>query len=187
MFQEKGYSGARTRDIADAAGVNLALLNYHFQGKENLFNLIMLESIQGFFQSLMLHFNDESTSLEVKIEAFVSSYIDVLISEPGIPLFVLSELRSNPEALLQKFGIQEFLMQSVFIRQLILRLANSPTNKGLHPLHFVANILGLCVFPFIASPLLKGLGSLSQSDFNSLMQERKVLIPKWVNAMLNER
>jgi TetR/AcrR family transcriptional regulator len=36
IFGEHGFDGARTRDIAAAAGVNLGLLQYHFGGKEKL-------------------------------------------------------------------------------------------------------------------------------------------------------
>jgi AcrR family transcriptional regulator len=31
VFTKKGYGNARTRDIAEEAGINLALLNYYFQ------------------------------------------------------------------------------------------------------------------------------------------------------------
>jgi AcrR family transcriptional regulator len=37
VFQAKGYGAARTRDIAEEAGINLALLNYYFRSKERLF------------------------------------------------------------------------------------------------------------------------------------------------------
>jgi AcrR family transcriptional regulator len=36
VFAERGFDGARTRDIAMAAGVNLGLLQYYFGGKEKL-------------------------------------------------------------------------------------------------------------------------------------------------------
>lgn len=36
VFGARGFDGARTRHIADAAGVNLGLLQYHFGGKEKL-------------------------------------------------------------------------------------------------------------------------------------------------------
>jgi len=35
-FSEQGFDGARTRDIASRAGVNLSLLQYHFGGKPKL-------------------------------------------------------------------------------------------------------------------------------------------------------
>lgn len=36
VFAAEGFDGTTTRQIADAAGVNLGLLQYHFGGKENL-------------------------------------------------------------------------------------------------------------------------------------------------------
>ena len=36
-FALHGYAAARIRDIVDAAGVNLAAVNYHFGGKEGLY------------------------------------------------------------------------------------------------------------------------------------------------------
>ena len=38
VFTEKGFSGTRTRDIAEEAGINLALLNYYFRSKKNFLN-----------------------------------------------------------------------------------------------------------------------------------------------------
>jgi AcrR family transcriptional regulator len=37
LFTERGYSAVSTRDIAEQAGVNLALIQYHFGSKEKLF------------------------------------------------------------------------------------------------------------------------------------------------------
>ena len=34
LFTKKGYAATRTRDISEAAGINLALLNYYFRSKE---------------------------------------------------------------------------------------------------------------------------------------------------------
>ena len=45
-------------------------------------------------------------------------------------------------------------------------------------------MLGMVVFPFVGSPMLKSIGDLKQKDFDELMQQRKKLIPKWVNATL---
>ncbi|WP_459479577.1 TetR family transcriptional regulator [Clostridium saccharoperbutylacetonicum] len=37
LFAQKGYDGTSTREIVNAAGVNISLIAYHFGGKENLF------------------------------------------------------------------------------------------------------------------------------------------------------
>ena len=49
------------------------------------------------------------------------------------------------------------------------------------------NMLGLIVFPFISSPLIKKVGKLSGKQFDKLMQERKKLIPVWIKAMLKAK
>jgi len=49
------------------------------------------------------------------------------------------------------------------------------------------NLIGLIMFPFIASPMLKRLGDLQDKDFDRLMQERKKLIPLWINAMMKAK
>jgi TetR/AcrR family transcriptional regulator len=40
-FADKGYAGARVREIAQRAGVNTQLLSYYFGGKEGLYNELM--------------------------------------------------------------------------------------------------------------------------------------------------
>jgi len=37
LFSERGYENTCIRDVTEAAGVNVASVNYHFQGKENLY------------------------------------------------------------------------------------------------------------------------------------------------------
>lgn len=40
-FAERGFRATTVRDICEAAGVNLAAVNYHFQGKENLYREVI--------------------------------------------------------------------------------------------------------------------------------------------------
>ena len=54
VFQQKGFAGTRTRDIAEEAGINLALLNYYFRSKKKLYEIIMLESLREFFAGVLL-------------------------------------------------------------------------------------------------------------------------------------
>ena len=183
VFHKKGYAATRTRDIAEEAGINLALLNYYFRSKEKLFDIIMTETMQGFLTSVMFILNDEKTSFEKKIEIIVVNYIDLLIEEPDIPLFVLSELRANPEELISRISNKKVLMKSIFIMQFQQKIKEGKI-APIHPLHFIMNMLGMVVFPFVGSPMLKSIGDLKQKDFDELMQQRKKLIPKWVNAML---
>jgi len=58
-FAERGFEGARTRDIAARAGVNQGLITYHFSSKEDLWKVavdhifaILAESLGGRIRAL---------------------------------------------------------------------------------------------------------------------------------------
>ena len=53
VFLEKGYDGARMKDIADRAKINKALLHYYFRSKENLF-VTAFEQQFNMFDKMML-------------------------------------------------------------------------------------------------------------------------------------
>ena len=183
VFHKKGFAATRTRDIAEEAGINLALLNYYFRSKQKLFEIIMLETMQGFAKSLLDIFNNDKTSMETKIEMFADRHIELLILNPGIPIFMLSELRANPDLLITKMGGIEMILKSHFMQQLRQGIKEGKI-APVNPLHFIMNMLSMTAFPFVASPLLKGIGNLSDKDFNALMEERKQLIPRWMKAIL---
>jgi AcrR family transcriptional regulator len=183
VFHKKGFAAARTRDIAEEAGINLALLNYYFRSKEKLFNIVMLETFQAFFASVSQVFNDPDSTFENKLERFSSGYIDLLFSEPQIPIFILSEIRNNPEELIKKIDIKQAVFQSVFVQQYKI-LVQEGKIKESNFIHLMLNLMGLIVFPFVAGPLLKAISGLTDEQFNSVIEERKKLIPVWMNAIL---
>ncbi len=185
VFHKKGFAAARTRDIAEEAGINLALLNYYFRSKEKLFNIVMLETFQSFFSTISIVFNDNGSTLEEKIKKFAAEYIDLLFQEPEIPLFIMSEIRNNPVELLQKVDLKSVVFGSIFFDQYneAIRLGKI---KDRHFLHFMMNFMGLIAFPFIAKPVLKEITGLNEVQFNNIVAERKALIPVWMNALMTE-
>lgn len=182
VFTNKGYAAARTRDIAQEAGINLALLNYYFRSKEKLFEIIMMENIQQFAKGIREIFIDEKTSLSEKMRLMASYYVNMLMMHPDLPLFIMSELRSDPAKFTERLGVREFIFKSSYFRQM------TEVTKGrgvkINPIHYFMNILGLLVFPFIASPILRTITEMKPDQFHMLMQERAELIPKWMDAMI---
>ena len=183
VFLNKGFAATRTRDIAEEAGINLALLNYYFRSKQKLFNLIMLDALKIFLSSIYNVINDTQLTFEEKLVSISSNYIDTLLVNPEIPLFILSELRNDPAHLIENVGIRDLVLQSDLIKQLLEKV-QSGEFKPVNPLNFIMNIIGMTVFPFLASPILKILGNMDQNKFNTLIESRKEQIPKWVLATL---
>lgn len=184
VFYRKGFAATKTRDIAEEAGINIALLNYYFRSKEKLFNIIIMEALQSFFHSIAGVVNNPDTTLEEKVEMLVDKYIDFLVSEPEVPVFIMSELRSNPEHLLGQMQIKEMLKGAAIFGQLATYRENNNL-PPMNPLYFISNLLGLVLFPFIASPIVKYIGDMTQEQFNNMMMERKKLIPVWVEAIIS--
>jgi AcrR family transcriptional regulator len=178
VFTKKGYAGTKTRDIAEQAGLNLALLNYYFRSKEKLFEIVMIEKVMQLFSFIAPALNNPATSLEEKIELIATSYIDMLLKNPDLPLFVLSEIRSNPERFGKMVQLNGNMLQSYFVKQL------AEKNKAINPLQLFLNFLGMMVFPFVAKPVFMIAGPVSEDKFVDLMEQRKTLIPQWMKMIL---
>jgi AcrR family transcriptional regulator len=183
VFHKKGYAATRTRDIAEEAGINLALLNYYFRSKEKLFKVIVLETTSDFFGCVIGAFKDENTTFEKKIEVLVENYITMFTKKPDILFFILSEIRNRPEDWLSIIPARQMLTSSAFIRQFQEKVAAGEIKEP-NPLHFVMNLLGLTAFPILAKPFLSAVADLSDKQFNRLMQERKKMIPVWMEKMM---
>ena len=183
VFHQKGFAGTRTRDIAEEAGINHAMLNYYFRSKEKLFEMVMMETMAQFFKGVNLMLNDESTSLDEKIDLIVSNYVDLLLKEPELPTFILNEVRPNPQAFVEQNPIKEALTLSVLTRQYAEAVARGEITEP-NLIQAILNVIGLVIFPFIAKPILTSIINIPEEQYKALMLQRKTLIPQWIKAML---
>jgi AcrR family transcriptional regulator len=182
LFTQKGFAATRTRDIAEEAGINLALLNYYFRSKQKLFDLIMMENFRQFIGGMSANFQDESLTMEERIGKVVNAYIDFLTDFPDLPLFILNEIRGNPSKIAAKISEEVGPARSQFFKQLLDAKKEGKTT--LDPFHFVANLVGLTVFPFVARPLLQRVTNVTDDQFRAHMEERRKLVPIWIGLIM---
>lgn len=182
LFTQKGFAATRTRDIAQEAGINLSLLNYYFRSKQKLFDLVMMENFRKFLAGMTINFQDKTLSLEKRVEKIVTAYVDFLTEFPDLPLFILNEIRGNPSRIAAQVNEEVGPMRSKFFKELMQ--SKKEGKIELEPFHFVANLVGLTVFPFVGRPLLQRVTGVSDEQFGELMQERKKLVPMWIKSML---
>ncbi|WP_158559375.1 TetR/AcrR family transcriptional regulator [Deminuibacter soli] len=182
IFIEKGYAATRTRDIAGEANINLSMLNYYFRSKENLFETVMVESFASFIAGLKENLDDRATSLEDKITAFASNYIDLMLEEPGLYLFLVNEIRHNP-SLLHRLSLSQAIKQTYFMQQLTEAMARNPLYAHMEPTQFILNVYALTIFPFATNYIFLVQGE-EKVSFHNQVLERKAWIARWVKAML---
>lgn len=178
LFTERGYAGTRTRDIAEEAGINLALLNYYFRSKENLFKIIMNEKVDLFFGELF-RLLKEDTSIDKKAERIINLYFDMLSSNPDLPLFIFSETRYN-----ENHSAVRDKMQSI-VNDKDLQSLLKQMNPNVNPYHIIINFIGCIVFPYISKAIFDNTTVVKESSFGKLMETQKKIVPHILNAILS--
>ncbi|MDA3780482.1 MAG: TetR/AcrR family transcriptional regulator [Bacteroidales bacterium] len=181
LFTQKGMSGTRMQEIADEAEINKALLHYYFRSKDILFESIFIEAFSQLFPKLKI-LSDKKKSLEEKIKTFVCEYFKVLQSNPFLPLFILQEIQRDPENLYKK------IKTAGFDSKLILENLQSGLDIPLSQVrNLMINVIGLCVFPFAAKPLLNQVFFENNNDyFDNFIEERKKNLPEFIMNCLNK-
>lgn len=179
VFIQKGYSGARMQEIADAAGFNKALVHYYFRSKEKLFEVIFKEAFGKLLPTIAYIFKGPGTLFE-KIESFTEEYIRVILVHPYIPVFVLSEMHRNPDSFFQNYFHPD--MKAGVLH--ILREFDKAAEKGeiikTDPRHLLMNMMSLCVFPFIARPLLQRVIDVNDESYKDLLMERGKAVSNFI-------
>lgn len=187
LFTQKGFAATRTRDIAEEAGINLALLNYYFRSKQKLYDIILLDNFRKFIQGISVNVYDEKAPIMEKIEKIVVAYIDFLSTHPDLPLFVLNELTNgNPSLLASQVDEDVTPMRSHLMKELAAA-AKAGKIAAVDPFHFMANLVGLTVFPFVGKPILQRVTNTNDRQFQAFMEERKKLVPIWIRAILQAK
>lgn len=178
VFLKKGMDGARMQEIADEAGINKALLHYYFRTKERLFQAIFKEAFQKFFPQVEEIFT-LNVSFQEKIRMFIARYMDLLIENPYLPAFILSEINRNPQTILSVFNSSSFKPE-----MLLSRIEMEMKNSGMRqtsPLHLLINIVSMCVFPVAGGPLLRAVMSgKDKNSYDSFLKERKEAVYEFV-------
>ena len=177
IFSEKGLAGARMRQIAETAGVNQALLHYHFGSKENLYNEVIYNAISDIYTYLSGHFQAAGTA-EEGLARFVSALIDVLHEHPELPQLMLSELSQGAGHIRLAFA-RVFEEKGAAPPDFVIPLITASTNKGLirpvDPMQTAISIMGMCLIYFIGKPVIQVIwdGPENEAQF---LEDRKAAI-----------
>ena len=67
LFAEKGYTGTSVRELAEAAEVNVAAINYHFGSKQGLFEAAVKDFTQSKLSMVMMVLEPTKTLEEFKL------------------------------------------------------------------------------------------------------------------------
>ena len=170
-FAKHGLQGARTDAIAAKTGVTKAMIYYYFNGKEALYKTVLDRCFQDYvrvWQQLQL----DQLPPDVALERFIRRSIEVQAKSPHLSYILFHEAIQNQGKYYRNISGNQFY--EVLTRILKRGMADK-LFRDLSPEHTAINIVGTCVFYFIAHENIKhlwtGESMMSQASIQKHIQE----------------
>ena len=175
IFIQKGYAETRTTEIADAAGVNHALLHYYFRTKEALFERIFQKKAAQMLDFFVKAFDSDLPFFE-KLQFGIENHFDFIAEEPGLPFFIMREIVHNEER--KKMVHQRIAPMALEMMERLSGFIQEEIDKGtIRPVHsqdLLLNIVSLNVFSFVAMQVFFYSKNTNQSEMlKHFLEERK--------------
>ena len=174
-FLTRGYDGARTTSIAQAAGVTHAMLHYYFRSKEQLFERIVDEKFVTMSHSMFAIMGDPSLPIVERIKGGIEAHFDFVAQNPLLPRFVINEIISRPErydVLYKRLGA---IIDNVYrgLQSEINRSAERGEIERVDIKMLFISIMSLNIFTFLAYPFMKPLMGELMANRERFLAERK--------------
>lgn len=162
------------QEIADRAGINKALLHYYFRSKDKLYKEVFFQIVNEFFGTLADSIPQQS-GIQEFLRTFIQQYLDQLVKNPALVKFMVWEVGDTEtevgeqlkQILIQK-GLEEF---PVLTR---IRVAMEQGEiRQVDPIHFTFSLIGMCLYPFFARPIIEKVFSGVQVLDPEFVEQRK--------------
>lgn len=159
IFGREGFKAATIRGIAKAARVNIAAINYHFQGKEGLYAAVLEDVFRhGFSRFPSKMAIEDDTPPEQQLRAFIRGMFFRLLSSEGWGgfsgrgKFIARELLDPTPAL--ETVLEKYIKpHKDLLMTIIVAIMREDPGPG-RLLSCVISIIGQCVYYALAAPVI---------------------------------
>jgi TetR/AcrR family transcriptional regulator len=189
-FAREGLAGARMDAIAEAAGVNKALLYYYFEDKETLYGGIL----DRFFERLSLRIMavcDQPGSAGERFLAYVRTHYDAIAESPFYAHIFMSELMSASRGGSPHLDrIFDRYMRRIAGRvlQLVEEGVKRREFRAVDPNQFLPSAIGSIVHYFLTAPLRhKFLPGVDTTSPKAIQQRRAAVLDFIAAALFADR
>lgn len=186
-FIEKGLGGARMQAIADRAGINKALLHYHFRDKDGLHQAALksvIATVSGRIVDVLPEPGTPDTPEEA-IRLMVRTYMRVLRDNPQIVSLVLRELADGGENLGGLLDAVAPMAQRLY-RTVLEQVGNKADDWPLiDPVHVFMGLFSMVWGTFLLKPIYSRIlpaAGIRQTFDDTFLDERTEAIADMVIA-----
>jgi len=185
LFVENGIDRTTVRDISSRAEINLALMNYHFETKENLcdavFDMVVKKSTEKLIKIL-----DSDLTLETKFKKYIDAYFDLLWGSPFLVAYVLEMIQRSREEVMKIEGAFTLFSTPKFSEQIEEEISKGNI-RPVHPSQVFIDLQSLISFPFGVKLLIQKKLSLDDEGLKAFFEERKKHILEMVMTYLEAK
>jgi len=183
LFIKNGFKGTSVRDIAKASDTSVAMVNYYFKSKYNLFEIIFEDALDVLTKRIFETINSDLPFFEL-IEMWIHNYYEILFQYPQIAAFILNEVTLNPEGLTNRIKNRNPYNSFAKVEQRIIEEVEKGTIRETPTADFLLNVLSLCMFPFMFGNLAVTLMEIPSGIYNQLIaNHEKYVIQFVINAL----
>lgn len=174
-FAQKGFEGARTQAIADDAGVNKAMLYYHFRDKEHLYRETLTNIFGSLFQQIFPVLMYGEQPARDRLLSVAGIYQRYLLEHPDLRSLMLRELAAGGENLKRVLGEQLQTLPGGGVDRLFMQIQGMIDAGQIRPgdpRQIFLHVISLIIFPFVARPLLETVWDLTYQEYSDLLEDR---------------
>jgi AcrR family transcriptional regulator len=106
LFADKGFDGTSVRDIAELAGVNLAMISYYFGSKEKLLKSLIEDRFSATTRQLEEKSNNEGETPWQKIEWLIDFYVDKIVNTYRFHCILSQEFNTDRSTEIKELIVQ---------------------------------------------------------------------------------
>lgn len=160
LFAERGFDGAKVEAIARRAGINKAMISYHFGGKKGLYTAIIEATIEA-FRERFAAVVDETQPAAERLWRFVDAFAAVATRRPGFPPMMIREVISGGRNL-DDSVFHRFLEIFSLVRDIIDQGVREGSFRPVDPLLTHLSLIGNLMFFFSTTATRERVLAISQ-------------------------
>ena len=96
-----------------------------------------------------------------------------------MPIFVLTEINQNPDRIVSFARENVMTFFHVFVKDVDKAHKDGLIIK-IEPQQLIVNMLAMCLFPFAARPMVKGIFGMDENNFDDFIDQRKKEVPEFI-------
>ncbi len=170
LFADKGFEGTSIRELAAAAGVNIAMVNYYFGSKEKLFEAMVEQKASFFREKLTEVLNNESKNELEKMDKIIEDYTSRIMTQHKYHRVIHQELMLQQREALHENIIAVFAKNKEVMKTIIEQGIKKKLFRKVDPELTIVTLLGTLHQVLLSRPMCKFLVA-NGADFDPYTDE----------------